>query len=208
MDGIILDVDGTIWNSVAVVVQAWNHVIKEKTDLDVVLSEEDLYATFGKPMDEICEILFPEMEKEEIARFAEQLFSYENEFLETNHGKLYDGMKETIVELAKKYPLYIVSNCQKGYIEVMLKTMGLARYFKDFLCYGDTLREKSYTIQQLMKKNKLKDVIYVGDTTGDQKACREANIPFVFAKYGFGEINDAKWAIEQPKDLLAVIQQF
>lgn len=33
----------------------------------------------------------------------------------------------------KKYPLYIVSNSQSGYIEVFLQTSGLEKYFKGHL---------------------------------------------------------------------------
>ncbi|MFR7899958.1 MAG: hypothetical protein ACLU6Y_09110 [Ruminococcus sp.] len=32
----------------------------------------------------------------------------------------------------------------------------------------------------------LKDPVYVGDTLGDFNACRKADIPFIFAEYGFG----------------------
>src|SRR5699024_2819050 len=98
-------------------------------------------------------------------------------------------------------PLYIVSNCQCGYIEVMLKTSGLAPYIKDHLCFGETLRPKGETIRMLMEKNGLKSPVYVGDTQGDADACKTGGIPFIFAEYGFGDVPDAATRIQRFSDL-------
>ena len=59
---------------------------------------------------------------------------YENRYLETHPGVLYPGVKETVIRLAGNYELFIVSNCQSGYIEVLLKTSGLGEYIKDMEC--------------------------------------------------------------------------
>lgn len=45
------------------------------------------------------------------------------------------------------------------------------------------------TIRLLMKKHSCKSAVYIGDTDGDCKAARKADIPFVHAAYGFGEIS-------------------
>ena len=104
--------------------------------------------------------------------------------------------------LSKKLPLFIVSNCQSGYIEIFLKTTGLIDVVKAHLCFGDTLTSKGQTILRLMKENGLKDVVYVGDTRGDYLACQEAGIPFIFAEYGFGDVPEAKEHIKRISDLL------
>ncbi|MCL2865659.1 MAG: HAD family hydrolase [Lachnospiraceae bacterium] len=205
MDGIIFDVDGTIWDATEVVAESWNAAIKKHTDLDIHVTKEILADLFGKTMEEICQILFPLLGEEEMFRIGNYCFEYENELLESKHGVLYTGMRETIETLAKEYPLYIVSNCQCGYIEVMLKTQKLGHYFKDHLCYGETKQPKSYTIRKIMERNNLKDVIYIGDTMGDATACKEVGIPFVFTTYGFGQVADAKWSIDAPLELLDVI---
>ncbi|MGN1103006.1 MAG: hypothetical protein ACI4RG_12485 [Huintestinicola sp.] len=44
------------------------------------------------------------------------------------------------------------------------------------------------TIRLLMKKYSCKNAVYVGDTDGDCSAAFKADIPFVHAAYGFGEI--------------------
>ena len=52
MDGIIFDVDGTLWDSVEVVAESWNLAIKENSDLEPNLNREILQELFGKTMDE------------------------------------------------------------------------------------------------------------------------------------------------------------
>ena len=44
--------------------------------------------------------------------------------------------------------------------------------------------------------------VYVGDTKGDADACKEADIPFIFASYGFGDVPDALQTIDSFPELL------
>ena len=87
----------------------------------------------------------------------EVCFQYENRYLETHPGKLYDGVTDTLAVLSGQYPLFIVSNCQKGYIEVLLRTCSLEPFIKDHLCFGETQTSKGQTILSLMKRNGLKN---------------------------------------------------
>lgn len=58
---------------------------------------------------------------------------------------MYDGVVDTVKKLSEKYPLFIVSNCQCGYIEAMLNASGLGSYIKDHLCFEETQTPKSQT---------------------------------------------------------------
>ncbi len=207
MDGIIFDVDGTLWDSTDTVARSWNRAIRENSDLNLHLTGTDIQSVFGKTMDEIYQIFFPSLSKEEQARLGGLCFEYENALLLKQPGKLYEGVYETVKALSKKTELFIVSNCQRGYIEILLEVTGLKTYIKDHLCFGDTLQPKSRTIRILMERNHLKDVVYVGDTKGDYDACKEAGIPFIFAEYGFGNVPDAPVRIKQLSALEAVLNQ-
>ena len=192
MDSIIFDVDGTIWDSTQSVADSWNIAIKEHSDLDLTLEPASLSRVFGKTMTEIADAVFPGLEPAERMKLLDFCFEEENRYLETHPGTVYEGVAETIRELAEHYPLFIVSNCQCGYIEVMLKTTGLAPYIKDHLCFGETQTPKGDTIRTLVGRNGLRSPVYVGDTQGDADACRAAGVPFIFAGYGFGNVPDAK----------------
>lgn len=201
MDSIIFDVDGTIWDSTQSVADSWNKAIREHSDLDLTLDPVSLSRVFGKTMTEIADALFPALDTEARMKLLNACYAEENRYLEDHPGLLYDGVAGTIRNLSLRYPLYIVSNCQCGYIEVMLKTSGLAPYIKDHLCFGETLRPKGETIRMLMEKNGLKSPVYVGDTQGDADACKTAGIPFIFAEYGFGDVPDAATRIQRFSDL-------
>ena len=201
MDSIIFDVDGTIWDSTQSVADSWNKAIREHSDLDLTLDPVSLSRVFGKTMTEIADALFPALDTEARMKLLDACYAEENRYLEDHPGLLYDGVAGTIHNLSLRYPLYIVSNCQCGYIEVMLKTSGLAPYIKDHLCFGETLRPKGETIRMLMEKNGLKSPVYVGDTQGDADACKTAGIPFIFAEYGFGDVPDAATRIQRFSDL-------
>ena len=195
MDGIIFDVDGTLWDSTDVVAVAYNRILETYTDLPIRVTSDDLKKLFGKPMDEIFARLLPTYPKSEQLRLAELCFEQEDLELQKTPGKEYPGLRETFRALAKKHPLFIVSNCQKGYIELFLEKTGLGDCVKDHLCFGETRTSKGQTILTLMKRNGLHSPVYVGDTRGDADACEEAGIPFVLAEYGFGEVEDPAYRI-------------
>ena len=202
MDGIIFDVDGTLWDSTALVAKAWNYVLETETDLKPDIDSLRLKSLFGKPMDEICLSIFKGIPVSEHPRLGELCFTRENALLYEEPVSLYPGVPEACQALAKKCPLFIVSNCQKGYIEALLDTTPLKPCITGHLCYGDTGTSKDVTIRTLMKQYQLENVIYVGDTQGDADACQKAGIPFVLAEYGFGDAAAPDYRISELKDLL------
>ena len=207
MDSIIFDVDGTLWDSTDSVARSWNLAIQENSSLDLTITENALQQVFGKTMTEIADTLFSRLPEKERIKLLEVCFQYENRYLETHPGKLYDGVTDTLAVLSGQYPIFIVSNCQKGYIEVLLRTCSLEPFIKDHLCFGETQTSKGQTILTLMKRNGLKNPVYVGDTRGDADACAEAGIPFIFAGYGFGDVPDAKMRISKFTDLKDLVCQ-
>ena len=69
--------------------------------------------------------------------------------LQTLHekgGELYKGLDETLKYLSGKYKLFIVSNCQSGYIEVFFKISGMAHFFLGHQCYGTKGNPKAENI--------------------------------------------------------------
>ena len=148
-------------------------------------------------MDDICNLLFPTLEKEERLRLGALCFEYENKHLETRPGTLYPGVRETFERLSKKTRLYIVSNCQSGYIELFLEKTGLSDCITDFECPGGTGLGKGPNIRLVMERNHLHAPVYVGDIEGDRTASAEAGIPFCHAAYGFGSVEKADYVIQE-----------
>ena len=134
MDGFIFDVDGTLWDSVEVVSESWNLAIKENSDLEPNLIREILQGLFGKTMDEIAAGVFPDLDPNSRRKLMDICFDYENRYLETHPGVYYEGVMDTLKELAVEYHLLIVSNCQCGYIV----DCGHTRNQKEIYGRGDT----------------------------------------------------------------------
>jgi phosphoglycolate phosphatase len=204
MQNIIFDVDGTLWDTTEVVAEAWNKAILEVGGTNAIITSSVLKKEFGKPMDKIAENLFFDVSVEKRMSLLEKCCQYEQEALRENKDNLlFPNVKETIMKLSECFHLFIVSNCHSGYIELFMKKVGIESYITDFECFGDTNKGKGENIRLVIERNKLEDVVYVGDTQGDYEASTFAGIPFVFAKYGFGRVDDCYLEINEIKELLS-----
>jgi phosphoglycolate phosphatase len=202
MDSIIFDLDGTLWDSRKTVVHAWNQVIRNHDKVKEELTTKQLKETMGLQMHEIGRILFPQLNEEEREQFINECSEVETRNLNERGGKLYNRVEEVLEILAKKYKLYIVSNCQEGYIEAFYEYHKLQKHFIDYENPGRTGLTKGENIKLIMERNQLKAPVYIGDTEGDRKAALDAGIPFVYAKYGFGEVKKHDYVIESFGELL------
>ena len=106
--------------------------------------------------------------------------------LENTKDIAYEGVIETIKKLSKVIPVFIVSNCQSGYIEVVMEKNGIKDFITDFECFGNNGFSKDKNICLIAQRNQLKNPVYVGDTQGDFESCQKADVPFIWAAYGFG----------------------
>ena len=202
--GIIFDMDGTLWDSASGVAKSWTRVVNKEHDKNRVITTQDIQNVMGKTMDRIAAILFPELEEAARLELIDQCGLYENDYLREHGGILYPMLEETLKELSEKYYLYIVSNCQSGYIEAFLEHYGFGHYFEDIECYGNNLLQKGQNIRLVVERNQLTDAIYVGDIQGDYDAALEAGITFVHAAYGFGTIEQETAKIDSLAELLKV----
>ena len=202
MDSIIFDVDGTLWDSTEIVAEAWNDYLTNTEHMDTDVSSRPLMGLFVQLLPDIAKALFPKLTESEQLRIIDGCCQAEHEALLRKCAPLYPQLEETLKNLSARFPLFIVSNCQAGYIEVFLQATGFGHYFKGHLCPGDTGMAKAENIMKIRDDFDLKDPVYVGDTLGDFNACRKADIPFIFAEYGFGEVEAPDYRISSPADLV------
>lgn len=184
-DGIIFDLDGTLWNAVPTTVIGWNKAL-ESFGAPQRITIEDIQSVTGKPEEECMEVLMPEL-KASHPDFVPTLAKYEEDAIKEHGGQLYDGVKYLIPKLAKRFPLFIVSNCTEWYLDLFFKFSGLAEYFKDCDCHGKSGVPKSAMLKNMVKRNELNKAVYVGDTTGDESAAKTAGLPYIYVAYGFGD---------------------
>lgn len=202
IDAIIFDLDGTLWNTVDSCLKATSLVKEEHKDITRDVTKEQIESAMGKTSDKIINIYYGYLPREKGEEYANEAFNKNVENLLKEGGTLYPNTRETIIKLSKKYKLYIVSNCVKGYIESFLNTSGLKDYFDDYESYGRTLLSKGENIKLVISRNNLKNAIYVGDTKGDMEGAKIAGIPFVYAAYGFGDVDKYDYKIDDISELL------
>lgn len=204
MKNIIFDVDGTLWDTTEIVARAWNKAISKVGGTAAVITSSMLKREFGKTMDVIADDIFYDASEAQKKLLMEECVRYEHDVLKDDtEDLLFKGVKETLRKLSEKCDLFIVSNCQCGYIEMFMNKAGVEEYIKDFECFGNTGKSKGENIKLVVERNNLREAIYVGDTKGDYEATMFAGIPFVFAKYGFGNVDEKCYmVINDIKELL------
>ena len=202
-ESLIFDIDGTLWDSRALVAEGYNIQLKKEGLAHLCVNAEQLRPLFGKIMTEIADAILFSIPESERYDLMERCMKTENDYLFQNECRIgYPGIKETMAELAKKHRLFIVSNAQCGYPELCIEKLGLTPYIQGHLCFGNTGTSKGKTIRTLMEKYNIASCAYIGDTQGDWEACVEANVPFIWAAYGFGEPDGYDKKIDSFEDLL------
>jgi phosphoglycolate phosphatase len=187
-DSIIFDLDGTLWDSSANVAVAWQAAKEEVNFIKEDFTQAKIHSITGMTYKAIFETLLPELTDEQREEFKAIAGKYELEILYEKGGDLYPGLEAALKYLSTKYKLFIVSNCQSGYIEVFFKISGFEHYFIGHQCYGTKSQPKAENIQDIVKDHNLQAPVYVGDTMGDYSAATKAGVPFIFANYGFGVV--------------------
>ena len=189
-DSIIFDLDGTLWDSTETSASAWRRICLKYPDMTDEITADKLRQLFGKPLRDIGIALFQSVSKERAIEIVDECCKQQGSYIAQEGGILYPELKETLELLSQKYKLFIVSNCEDGYIESFFAAHGLQQYFEDYECPGRTRKLKADNIRLIMDRNQLKTPVYVGDTQGDANAAKEAGVPFVFADYGFGTVDE------------------
>jgi phosphoglycolate phosphatase len=205
---IIFDLDGTLWDSTGCILDIWNSVIDRHDEVPYRITKEQTEQCMGKTMEEVGELLFPELPLEARAALIDEMGNEEVVYLREHGAILYEGLEEVLKELSQEHPLFVVSNCQDGYVEAFMHAHKLESYFTDIEMSGRTGMAKGHNIKLLLERNHISSAVYVGDTAGDEKATRFAGLPFIYAKYGFGEVVAPDAVIESIRELPECIKNF
>ena len=193
-ESIIFDVDGTLWDSRALLAQAYNAQLRSE-GLPAEVTVEILSPLFGRTMTALADGVFPNVPAPERYALMDRCILKMDAYLEKYASPAigYPELRRVMETLKKNHRLFIVSNGHKGYPQLAAQTLGLSDLMDGYLSFGDTGKGKGQTLLQLMEMHNIQSAVYVGDTQGDLEACREAGIDFIWTAYGFGT-PESYWA--------------
>ena len=201
-DAILFDLDGTLWDTVDGCVHAWNEVLAALPGSGDPLTPARMRSYMGKTNQQIARLMMPTLSDADAMSIMAECSAHEHDYLRA-HGcvKLFDGVLDTLRTLSETYDLYIISNCESGYIEIFLDLFDVWDLFRGRACPGDTGLLKGDNIRLILTNAGNPRAFYLGDTEGDEQAARQAGIPFVHAAYGFGAAKSPDATLRSFRDL-------
>ncbi len=203
---VLFDLDGTIIDSYPGIQQAFdNAYYKVYNDRNTT----SIKSLIGPPIDKILFNCNGETNQDTIDLFV----NYFKECYDTEDLKcsvLYDGIPELLQELQRKQiTMFIVTNKRERPTKLLMQFFNLENYFCDLYCSD---KKGVYTSKELMVQDLL-DIetvdrshsVLVGDTLQDKRAACFNKVPFVYAAYGYGRLEDIEYKVEKPLEILNVI---
>jgi phosphoglycolate phosphatase len=185
-DGLVFDLDGTLWDTTASCAMAWNLVLARHGIAFRTITADDVRRVTGRPHDACIRDTFVGLPEPQLRLLIDETAVEDTKMIELHGGVMYSGVSEGLLQLAQSYRLFIVSNCQAGYIELFLAKSALQAQFRDVECWGNTGRPKPENLRDLIARNALARPWFIGDARSDQVAAEACGVPFVHASYGFG----------------------
>lgn len=192
---LIFDLDGTLWDPRATIIKIWNEVLTQRQLLQRELKPEDMDQYMGLLFDDILKDIIPGISDQQVQEILLEIVKKENKVLRAHGGILYEEVAETLTNLKKTHNLFIVSNCQDGYIEAFLEYYQFNNLFTDIESHGRTKKPKAENIKLIMERNHLsrENSVYIGDTQTDYDSAKANHLSFIFCEYGFGTLNISEY---------------
>ena len=202
-DGLIFDLDGTLWSSV----ENCNRAICKMKRLHPEIREfsiEQSKSTMGYSNEQTRQYYFNEFSLEKSTELCTEFLAEISKDVLEKGATLYDGAVDTLRKLKKTHKLFIVSNCGHGFVEAFMHQTGTEDIFDDYEYCERTGLEKGGNIRLIVERNNLKNAAYIGDTVMDKTGAEQAGIDFIYASYGFGNL-EAEKRIESICDIFNVL---
>lgn len=169
---LIFDFDGTIVDSITLGLKLSNQMAK-KYKYDTVDSIEEIRALSG--------INFI---KKHVKWYYLPfwLYSLKKEILNhLNEIKLYPNIKDVLLELKTDFELGIIGGGSKLYHQELVRILDLN--FFSFI-YSNLAYKKEKMIRKIIRKNKQKKIIMIGDDVADIRSAKRAGVKTIAVSWG------------------------
>lgn len=197
---ICFDLDGVLIDSIDLMKYCWENTVKE---FNINHKFEDFSALIGLPLTSIISILgLPNG-----AKFIEHYkkLSYQN----LDKIKVAKDTIDNLKKLSRNYKISIYTSKTQERVEKIIDLFFKSIYFDSILTSDDVLHSKPdpeglFKICKLVNSTN-KQSIYVGDTNFDFQTSKNAQMDFIYASWGYGEVENFKYKINHLKELTKII---
>ena len=205
------DMDGVIYTAEDFIADAYKEAIKQSGLNLPIPSAPQIMQQIGKPIWEIYSNLFPHITKPEKLEFRKHTRKWVVQMVREKKGKVYDGIPELLESLSQKFTLAACSNGGAGYIETILITYDLYKYFIPVLTLeSENVSNKGELLKTYISKNGNNNSswVMIGDRKTDLEAAVYNNCRFIGCTWGHaddGELTGADVIAKSPEEILSTL---
>lgn len=203
---IAFDIDGTLLDTEAAILRSLRETVAEVSGK--VLPEEELTFALGITGEDALKRLGLEEIPAVLALWEEKLRGYASAVtVFAGIGELLEGLTGLGCELG-----VVTSKTREDYAD-SFRRFGIDRYFRTVVCADDTEKHKpdGAPLRRFLELSGDGGgpLLYVGDSGYDSLCAENAGVDFALAGWGSrGRTVPAKYALERPADLIALVQDF
>lgn len=211
------DIDGTIYDAGDIVEESLKDAVESfmragfERNLKIP-SKPEIAATLGYPIEEIFFMLFPHFDEVKRNRLSDLWTENLVKMISSKKGRLIAGAEETILELhSMNYKMLVASNGARDYVEAILETYDLKKFFSCPFIYAEgDIRNKTGIIASYLSLDPERQLIMIGDRGTDLAAAVDNGIPFIgcaFGHAGIDEIRDAEFIVHGFREIPGALER-
>jgi phosphoglycolate phosphatase len=194
-DSVIFDLDGTLWDASVACLFAWKKSLEQCGYETTLVSRQAIKKFSGLPVETVIFQYFTFIQKSDKEKLLRCFRENEPRYMLSMGGRLFPHVWKTLQLMCMQKKLFVVSNCQSGYIENFILKKRFTNVFTGLKSSGETGLPKDKNIKSIIHEYKLVSAVYVGDTQWDYEASQKNRIPFIHAQYGFGTVENTVYTI-------------
>jgi phosphoglycolate phosphatase len=202
MKNIIFDFDGTLANSLPLVVNIAEELLK------IQITDQDIKKYRNMPAKEVLK-----QSKVPIYKIPGFLVKGKALMIKRMHEvEIFPDLSKVVKTIAKDHKLYVVSSNSLGIINAFLAQNQIESYFSGL--YGNVgLFSKAQALKKVIKREQIPedDVVYIGDEVRDIEASKKINMPIISVVWGYNGEQILKsykpnYLASKPSDILNFIK--
>ena len=192
---IAFDLDGVLYNAEPFLGEAYRESIarvnqRRPGSFPRVPSTREILDHVGWPVPVILQRLFPKIDSEAVSLLYYETLPVIAEHVRRGEGVLFPGVGEILAQLhGGGYRLGVASNGRRSYVEAVLTTYDLARFFVEIEAVESGSKTTKVDLLHIYIARHDVDVhrmVMIGDRTSDVEAAQAIGCRFIGCDYGHG----------------------